>query len=268
MAWKSQVGAAADRGQEAVDFGSVPSASPRAELMIKRGYLHSPDRLHPDPRHICGINTILPTRRKLSPSAHAELQPDSFRLFSSPPDPTPSAVLLPASEKPMRHIVLPGAEESFYIPRKSLPPLSNPTVVPAPVPIGAEALDEETMRWLAAYPQDASLMPLINRLRDGEDDSEFVLSDVGLLYLRPSADETALLVPPRGRIREELLEDAHLGETPSAEQHRGEATHCGPSRMFESLSETFWWQGMKSDVEKYVRHCGVCSGEKAKAARG
>ena len=84
-------------------------------------------------------------------------------------------------------------------------------------------------------------------MRDGGASDDFVLSAAGLLYVRPEGDEPALLVPPRGGIRVELLEDAHVG--------------CvGAERMVDELGSTFWWPSIEGDVRIYVAQCGKCKG--------
>ncbi|WVQ94052.1 hypothetical protein IAU59_001130 [Kwoniella sp. CBS 9459] len=148
-------------------------------------------------------------------------------------------------------------------------------------------LDEETVRWLAAYPTDEELVPLINSLRAKastppsnadananaiDEESDFILSDVGLLYLRPSTDdpeEQALLVPPRGVIRLELVEDAHLDPVvePSPYVSKSDngpaaaaaaAAHNSAEAMMDVLGKTFWWNDMYLDIEDYIASCRVC----------
>lgn len=113
-------------------------------------------------------------------------------------------------------------------------------------------IDEETKRWLDEYPRDPELVPLITDLRSGGNNDDFILSDVGLLYLRPDDQDpngAALLVPPNGVIRREVLEDAHVDE-------RG--IHLGYLAMTAQLGEVFWWVGMEEDIEKEIGRCSTC----------
>jgi hypothetical protein len=184
--------------------------------------------------------------------------------FLNPPLPSPTALLLPSLPLMRRTINSTG---SFFAPRTTLPPLTagpdlmafTDTSAP-PLPIDPSELDPETIRWLAAYPSDEDLVPLIASLRSGRDNEDFVLSDVGLLYLKPEEgeDENALLVPPHGVIRRELLEDAHL-ELLEGEEGGGSA-HWGPQTMLGKLEETFWWPDLDLDVEAFVSQCAVCVG--------
>ena len=113
-------------------------------------------------------------------------------------------------------------------------------------------VDEETKRWLDEYPRDPELVPLITDLRDGGNNDDFILSDVGLLYLRPDDQDSngaALLVPPNGVIRREVLEDAHVDE---------EGKHLGYLGMASQLGEVFWWVGMEEDIELEIKKCVTC----------
>lgn len=176
------------------------------------------------------------------------LQARSFNLFLNPPDPTPAALLLPPSEKPMNH-VRPKSGDSFFAPPRTT--IRPDTVAPPAALLPGADLDPETRRWLAAYPADPDLVPLIAGLRQGKENDDFILSDVGLLYLRPEDDEPALLVPPAGSIRHELLTDAHLqSETGSG--------HSGAGEMLDQLGEVFWWMKMEVDVRAFCEGCVEC----------
>ena len=123
-----------------------------------------------------------------------------------------------------------------------------------------QELDEETRRWLVAYPSDPELVPLIAALRGGEDNDDFLLSEVGLVYLRPDAeDEAALLVPPAGEIRRELIEDAHIPLPPDKEVNPDELEHRTVEDILAELNETFWWMTMEQDVVEYVKTCEECA---------
>lgn len=102
------------------------------------------------------------------------------------------------------------------------------------------------------YPRDQELVPLINDLRSGGNNDDFILSDVGLLYLRPDDQDpngAALLVPPNGVIRQEVLQDVHIDE---------EGKHLGYLAMTGQLGEVFWWVGMEEDIELEIGRCETC----------
>ena len=135
-------------------------------------------------------------------------------------------------------------------------------------PVPGTELDEETRWWLMAYPTDPELVPLIADLRAGKSNDDFILSDVGLLYLRPVADETgaeseALLVPPQGVIRREILEDIH-----NTVEEDGRNAHYASGPMLEILSQTFWWHGMEEDVAAFIDGCAGCAFERGHGVEG
>jgi hypothetical protein len=127
----------------------------------------------------------------------------------------------------------------------------------------AQSIDHETVRWLAAYPLDPDLVSLMADLRAGEDSDDFVLSDAGLLYLRPDPAEgqsgDALLVPPAGQIRAELLRDAHYEVVEQGDE--GGSAHWGPETMLARMGETFWWPGIDDDCRGLVEDCARCMGD-------
>lgn len=158
--------------------------------------------------------------------------------------------MLPPEMKPMAHIRN-ASGASFFAPRATIADTRTIQSIP-PVP-GAE-LDEETRRWLIAYPADEELVSLIADLRTGGENDDFILSDQGLLYVRPGDDEPALLVPPKGEIRAEILEDAH-----HEPDENGNSAHGDKREMMEILGETFWWMSMEEDVEAYIERCVGCA---------
>nr|ODN86635.1 hypothetical protein L203_03882 [Cryptococcus depauperatus CBS 7841] len=196
----------------------------------------------------------------------------NIKTFMNPPDPSPAALLLPSTSQKMQHIR--QTQGSFFAPREpTLPPDSSVPFVGGygekgvwhdpdapPLPKREVELDPETVRWLAAYPGDEELVSLISDLRMGRLNDDFLLSDVGLLYLRPiSDDEQALLVPPQGVIRNELIEDAHMDVSVYGEQpENGQAAHNEAEIMVETLGDTFWWNGLAKQCVEYVEQCKVC----------
>ncbi|WWD22346.1 hypothetical protein CI109_106837 [Kwoniella shandongensis] len=210
----------------------------------------------------------------------------NFSTFLRPPSPSPTVLLLPASEKKMQHIRPYTNGSSFFAPRQTtvsgqvpstdrqarrptangLPPdTAFPLLSPQTASVPSSELDPETIRWLAAYPHDKELVNLISDLRSGRENDDFLLSEVGLLYLRPTDDaEAALLVPPQGEIRRELIEDAHFDPVPSGSPSSSQSAsaHNDLDTMMEVLSQTFWWNGMSKDVRQWLDGCKVCQERK------
>ena len=181
-------------------------------------------------------------------------QPKSWSTFLHPPDPSPAAIMLPPNSRQIQHIRPTTGRSSFYAaPRATLPPDLT-------IHEKEGEMDEETRRWLAAFPADQDLVPLIARIRGGHQEENFILSEVGLLYLKAEGDEPPLLVPPAGEIRWELLEDAHYPLVePGGNEKTADRGHQGVEDMLAEMSETFWWLGMEEDIEEFVKHCEACA---------
>lgn len=193
-------------------------------------------------------------------TCRAEWQSDEWQTLLEPPEPSAAAIMLPPEVKPLRH-VRNASGESYFAPRATMAHPTLGTVHADAPPVPGANLDDETRRWLIAYPADEELVSLIADLRTGGQNDDFILSDDGLLYLRPENDEPALLVPPRGEIRQELLEDAHH----EPDEH-GNSGHCSAQDMLRDLNETFWWQGMEQDVESMIAQCAGCKYDKGGVA--
>ena len=196
-------------------------------------------------------------------------QSRSWSTFLHPPEPSPAAIMLPTPPR-LQHIRPTTERSSFFAQRTTLPPtaygLDRNTMIP---PLPGSELDEETQRWLAAYPNDPELVPLIATLRAGQENDDFILSAVGLVYLRPEGDESALLVPPSGEIRRELLEDAHAPLPKNGEvTDKDEAIHKSVQGMLAELSETFWWMALEEDAMDFVKTCEECARRKIELKPG
>lgn len=68
-------------------------------------------------------------------------------------------------------------------------------------------------------------------------------------------------MPPRGQIRQELMDDAHH----QLDDHAA-SRHCPADQMLKDLSETFWWREMDIDVEDYILQCAGCKYDKGGVA--
>ncbi|KAK6905109.1 hypothetical protein I204_07903 [Kwoniella mangroviensis CBS 8886] len=199
----------------------------------------------------------------------------NFYILLNPPSPSPRVLLLPASENTVLQHHRQTGIQSFFAPISAVHPATTKermvdTYLDPTTTTGGEValnLDEETIRWLRAYPSDEELLPLIADLRKGKYHTHphFLLSDIGLLYLRPppggDEEESALLVPPKGVIRLELLQDAHLDYHPhegGTLDDRGLEAHNGLEIMIQSLNQNFWWNGMEIDCKEFIENCQFC----------
>lgn len=126
-------------------------------------------------------------------------------------------------------------------------------------------------RWKKAYARSRSLLPIIDRCQRQQQgdpsDERFILSEDGLLYIyleEEGAGETEMevprLVPPEGRIRAELIEDAFdevtSNNNPSSGVGGGRNSRWDKtmvrSKVKLNLSLTFWWETLDADVDDFV----------------
>jgi ribonuclease HI len=63
-----------------------------------------------------------------------------------------------------------------------------------------------------------------------------------------------LCVPKQGHFRKTILDEAH---------NSAYSIHPGTTKMYLDLKERYWWNGMKSDIARFVSHCDVCRRIKA-----
>ena len=73
---------------------------------------------------------------------------------------------------------------------------------------------------------------------------EFIVDEEGVLRLG-----TRLCVPDVDDLRKELLEEAH---------YSAYSVHPGSTKMYHTLKDTYWWNGMKKDVVEFVSKCLTC----------
>ena len=63
-----------------------------------------------------------------------------------------------------------------------------------------------------------------------------------------------LCVPDVDNLREEILEEAHFAAY---------SVHPGATKMYHSIRDFYWWNGLKKDVADYVAKCLTCHQVKA-----
>ena len=74
--------------------------------------------------------------------------------------------------------------------------------------------------------------------------AEFIVDEEGVLHLG-----TRLCVPNVDDLRKEILEEAH---------YSAYSVHPGSTKMYHTLKDTYWWNGMKKDVAEFVSKCLTC----------
>ena len=58
-------------------------------------------------------------------------------------------------------------------------------------------------------------------------------------------------------LREEILEEAHFAAY---------SVHPGATKMYHSIRDLYWWDGLKKDVADYVAKCLTCQQVKARTS--
>ncbi|XP_042396513.1 uncharacterized protein LOC121986624 [Zingiber officinale] len=99
-----------------------------------------------------------------------------------------------------------------------------------------------------AQATDQHLQFLRSRVTSGQQ-TEFACDDSGILYFRGR-----LCVPESHPVQEDLLQEAHRSRF---------AIHPGGTRMYRDLKRSYWWNGMKKDIDVFVAQCLVCQQIKA-----
>ena len=64
-----------------------------------------------------------------------------------------------------------------------------------------------------------------------------------------------IFVPSVDNLRRKILEEAYCSAY---------AMHLVNTKMYRTLKEHYWWQGMKKDIADYVSKCLTCKKVKAK----
>lgn len=94
-------------------------------------------------------------------------------------------------------------------------------------------------RWTKAKPEE---------YKPWDPENRFFKDDRGLLFFR-DADRVGRLCVPRQE-QAKLLKEAHESPTVSA--------HAGPEKLWEILSQRFYWPRMKKDVLTFCKTCDTC----------
>jgi hypothetical protein len=77
----------------------------------------------------------------------------------------------------------------------------------------------------------------------------FKVDDKGTLWYKDM-----ICVPKVGKFQELILDEAHNSTY---------SIHPGATKMYMDLKESYWWNGMKADVARFVAQCDVCQRVKA-----
>ena len=67
-----------------------------------------------------------------------------------------------------------------------------------------------------------------------------------------------MCVPEYGELKRDIMEEAHSSAY---------AMHPGSTKMYMTLKEHYWWNGMKKEIASFVSRCLTCQQVKAEHQR-
>ena len=106
--------------------------------------------------------------------------------------------------------------------------------------------------WVSGYETDPAFRSIWNDksrdVRNWKNNGRFLRDERGLLFFLDEAYQPRLCVPRSQR--NFVLQQAH--ENPL------ETAHAGPERLWQNLSQKFYWKRMKTDILEYCKGCDVC----------
>lgn len=122
-----------------------------------------------------------------------------------------------------------------------------------PAPNTHVAIDDSFLEeWSQGYNKDQAFRSMYKSLAKNSSDSNvnrrFVKDEKGLLYFIDPDYQPRLCVPKSQQ--NFILKEAH--ENPM------ESSHAGPERLWQQLSQKFYWRRMKADILAFTGSCDVC----------
>ena len=83
--------------------------------------------------------------------------------------------------------------------------------------------------------------------------TEFQIRDDGMIV-----KGQRMCVPEYGELKRDIMEEAHSSAY---------AMHPGSTKMYRTLKEHYWWNGMKKEIANFVSRCLTCQQVKAEHQR-
>ena len=105
---------------------------------------------------------------------------------------------------------------------------------------------------LAGQSQDPQMIKLKEEIEKGKK-AEFQIRDDGMIVRGQR-----MCVPEYGELKRDIIEEAHSSAY---------AMHPGSTKMYRTLKEHYWWNGMKKDIASFVSRCLTCQQVKAEHQR-
>ena len=82
---------------------------------------------------------------------------------------------------------------------------------------------------------------------------EFQIRNDGMIVKRQR-----ICVPEYGELKKYIMEEAHSSAY---------AMHPGSTKLYRTLREHYWWNGMKKEIASFVSRCLTCQQMKAEHQR-
>ena len=101
---------------------------------------------------------------------------------------------------------------------------------------------------LAGQSQDPQMIKLKEEIEKGKK-AEFQIRDDGMIV-----KGQRMCVPEYGKLKRDIMEEAHSSAY---------AMHPGSTKMYRTLKEHYWWNGMKKEIANFVYRCLTCQQVKA-----
>lgn len=112
--------------------------------------------------------------------------------------------------------------------------------------------DTYRQKFVDSYNTDPHLSAIWNSPIGPDDEwipgRRFFKDETGLLYFRDADYQPRLCVPTDQRTA--VLREAH--ESPLS------TAHAGPEKLWQKLSQKFYWKRMKADIVRFCHSCDVC----------
>ena len=101
---------------------------------------------------------------------------------------------------------------------------------------------------LVGQSQDPQMIKLKEEIEKGKK-AEFQIRDDGMIV-----KGQRMCVPEYGELKRNIMEEAHSSAY---------AMHPGSTKMYKTLKEHYWWNGMKKEIASFISRCLTCQQVKA-----
>ena len=147
---------------------------------------------------------------------------------------------------------LSAADDQTGVPTEMEPSVEYWDAKNPPPNLHIEIDDSFVQEWIEGYKADQAFSSIWKdekrEVQNWKASSRFIKDEKGLLYFVDLDYQPRLCVPKSHR--NFILREAH--ENPM------ESSHSGPERLWQQLSQKFYWKRMKADVLAFSNSCDIC----------